>query len=231
VADEGTIVTREGGHTGYPRGTRAEIIARGLDPKNVMTCSQHIEGINAGCPYFSNERQQCIFSHVRNAEAGPVNVGFYKRIGKRADPNKIEQGFSMPCYLFMGNEYQIWKQQHLSNGNFSYSTPFLNEGDKVVKRLHVPRHPTIDTSCHRCRKGDCNLTDLKDVVEIVPPFRRPDDAIPETLFPQEEAGDTHFDLAQTAEADLKTGGQLEELVAQRRNARKLTERVSGTPGT
>lgn len=221
---EGEVVIREGGVSGYPIGTRDEAKAENLDPKVTSTCSQPIEGVNLGCQWFSHKKQRCIFAATRNAEAGPENYGFFKKLPGR---DGAEQGFVLPCYMFMGNEFELWQQRHLTGVQY---TRFYQVGESITRKVRVPRHPKVDPECQRCRKGDCNLTDLVLQTIEIEPFPRPSTSLEGSIFPHDEelAPDSSIALERQAEKH-KPGSQVEEIMAERRKSRQATERVSGTP--
>jgi hypothetical protein len=216
-----TVTIREGGDSGYPRGTRAEVIAKHLDPKVVPTCSQHIEGVNAGCIYYDHKKYRCIFSPTRNAEAGPENVGFYKKL-----PNGAEQGFIMPCYLFMENEFQLWQQRHITG--VRYPNRFYGVGEQITRKMRVARHPKPDPDCHKCTRGQCNLMDEVKVKQTIEPFPRPEETIQGDIFPHEDEleADSGITLEMEAEHQPKVGGQVEEIMKERRAARRITENTT-----
>ncbi len=222
MAEGEAIVIHESDQSGYPIGTRAEVVAKNLDPKTVPTCSQHVPGINAGCPYFDNRKRQCIFIATRNAEAGPEMAGWFKKL-----PNGAEQGFILPCYMFMEGEFDLWQQRHLTRVQYSR---FYGVGEQVTFKVWKARHPTPDPNCHKCKKGDCNLMDQYKETRTVQPFPRPSESIQGDIFPRDEVLSTESSIALEHEASKrKEGTQVEKIMRERAEARRISERASGTP--
>jgi hypothetical protein len=220
VADQSEIEVRDSGQSGFPVGTRAEVIAKHMDPKTVPTCSQPVDGVNVGCPFYSSKRARCVFHTVRNAEAGPENFGYYKKL-----PTGVEQGFMMPCYLFMDGEFALWQQRHVTGVRWSR---FYQVGEEITRLVRVPKHPTVDPDCHRCRTGSCNLSKTVKITETIKAFPRPDEGETSDIFPFEDASeDSGIDLELASERQPKVGTQVEEIMRKRREQRKITERASG----
>lgn len=160
----------------YPVGTVEEVIALGIDPRRVATCS-YPSATNMGCPYYRPEKGiTCMFPEVRDANqgkgAGPENRGFYVR---RGPAGTKWQGFVMPCHLVMKNESELMHQTGKTGHAYSR---FYNPGEEVKQFVRVRRHPDDrpDKTCAQCKKGECKkMMDYVMTMEIKP-YERPAEA-------------------------------------------------------